>query len=128
MRRYSIKLLLALAAVNSILLFSPKSQAGEADVVKVEVKQSSGGFSFSVTLKHGDEGWDHYANRWEVVSPDGIVLGTRTLAHPHVNEQPFTRSLSNVQIPDTIKQVEIRAGDSQHDLGGITMTVDLPGR
>ncbi len=29
--------------------------------------------------------------------------------HPHVNEQPFTRSLSYVQIPDEVTEMIIRA-------------------
>ena len=66
--------------------------AGEADVVGVEVtKQGQGRFRFDVTVRHADEGWDHYADRWEVLGPDGAALGVRELAHPHVNEQPFTR-------------------------------------
>lgn len=46
---------------------------------------------FDVTLSHPDTGWDHYADGWRVELADGTVLGTRVLAHPHVNEQPFTR-------------------------------------
>ena len=46
-----------------------------------------------------DSGWDHYANRWEVLEPEGQVIATRTLLHPHVDEQPFTRSLSGIHIP-----------------------------
>lgn len=54
-----------------------------------------------VTLAHPDTGWDHYADGWEVVSADGATLGTRVLAHPHVDEQPFTRSLRlDLPLPD----------------------------
>jgi hypothetical protein len=49
----------------------------------------SGVYRFSVTVRHADEGWDHYADRWEVLTSDGTLLATRTLYHPHVNEQPF---------------------------------------
>ncbi|MCR9139523.1 MAG: hypothetical protein NXI27_26220 [Alphaproteobacteria bacterium] len=100
--------------------------AGEVDVVAVDASpQSDGTWRFSVTVKHDDEGWDHYANRWDVVGPDGTVYGERVLAHPHVNEQPFTRSLSGVSIPEDVSQVIVRANDSVHGLGGIEMTVDL---
>ena len=103
------------------------AQAGEADVTDVKVtKTGAQTYSFSVTLKHADEGWDHYANVWEVVAPDGTVLGTRTLYHPHVNEQPFTRSLGGVKIPASIQQVTLRGGDSVHGFGGVEMTVSLP--
>ena len=101
--------------------------AGEADVVDVSVKQSAKNtYSFSVTVRHADEGWDHYANKWDVVAPDGTVLGTRVLYHPHVDEQPFTRSLSGVNIPDTVDTVTVRAHDSVHEYGGETKKVKLP--
>ena len=102
-------------------------KAGEADVVNVSVKQSvKNTFSFSGTVRHADEGWDHYANKWDVVAPDGTVLGTRVLYHPHVDEQPFTRSLSGVNIPDTVDTVTVRAHDSVHHFGGETKMVKLP--
>ena len=101
--------------------------AGEADVVDVSVKKSgNNNYSFSVTVRHADEGWDHYANKWDVVAPDGTVLGTRVLYHPHVDEQPFTRSLSGVNIPDTVDTVTVRAHDSVHEYGGKTVTIEVP--
>ncbi|MEL0114373.1 MAG: hypothetical protein VW835_21805, partial [Rickettsiales bacterium] len=60
----------------------------------------------------------HYANKWDVVAPDGTVLGTRTLYHPHVEEQPFTRSLYGVRIPDGVTSVIVRAHDLEHGYGG----------
>ncbi|MDX8351596.1 hypothetical protein [Cognatiyoonia sp. IB215182] len=67
------------------------------------------GDRISVTLDHPDTGWDHYADGWEVLDADGNSLGIRELAHPHVNEMPFTRSLSGVQIPDGTTSLFIRA-------------------
>jgi hypothetical protein len=67
------------------------------------------GDRFSVTLSHPDTGWDHYADGWEVLDADGNSLGIRELAHPHVAEQPFTRSLGGVQIPDGVTTVYVRA-------------------
>ena len=102
-------------------------QAGEADVVNVVVKQTGErAYHFSVSVAHADTGWDHYADNWEVVAPDGTILGTRILHHPHVNEQPFTRSLSDVKVPAGIDLVTIRAHDSVHEYGGKTMQVELP--
>jgi len=51
------------------------------------------GRTVHVTLSHPDTGWDHYADGWEVLDARGARLGLRVLAHPHVDEQPFTRSL-----------------------------------
>lgn len=105
------------------------AMAGEADVVKVAVSETTPGtFRFNVSVRHGDEGWEHFANLWQVVGPAGAVLGTRVLVHPHDTEQPFTRSLGGVAIPGEIKTVVIRARDSVHDFGGKEMSVDLPGR
>lgn len=101
--------------------------AGQADVVQVQVSTSGERtYDFHVTVKHRDTGWDHYADRWEILAADGKMLGTRKLLHPHVNEQPFTRSLSGVRIPNNIKQVSIRAHDSVHGYGGRTVTLELP--
>ncbi|MGH1479588.1 MAG: hypothetical protein ACRBM6_12875 [Geminicoccales bacterium] len=103
------------------------TSAEEADVVGVEVtSEGDGAYRFDVTVAHGDEGWDHYADAWDVVAPDGTVLGTRVLAHPHENEQPFTRSLGGVAVPEGITEVTLRAKDSVHDYGGVEMTVKLP--
>ncbi|WP_342068777.1 hypothetical protein [Yoonia algicola] len=67
------------------------------------------GDRFSVTLSHPDTGWDHYADAWEVLDTDGNSLGIRELLHPHETEQPFTRALSGVKIPDGATVVYVRA-------------------
>jgi hypothetical protein len=101
--------------------------AGEADVLNAEVLRSSDGtFRFSVTLRHKDTDWDHYADRWEVLAPDGRQLAKRVLLHPHVDEQPFTRSLSGVEILPSVRHVIIRGGDSVHDFGGAELSLVLP--
>ena len=101
--------------------------AGEADVIAVDARKSGDNlYHFDVTVSHADEGWDHYADSWEVLDPEGNVLGTRTLYHPHVGEQPFTRSLSGVKIPGDITRITIRAHDSVHKYGGMTKSVELP--
>ena len=110
-----------------ILLISGTVYAGKADVIAVNViPEEKGTYGFEVTVFHSDEGWDHYANSWEIRDEQGTVYGTRTLHHPHVSEQPFTRSLSHVDIPQEIKRVTIRAHDSIHLYGGKTVTVELP--
>lgn len=120
MLKLSISILLSLSLIGPVL-------AGEADVLGVEVaRNSDGSWRFDVRVLHADEGWDHYADAWDVVGPDGSVYGTRTLLHPHVNEQPFVRSLSGVFIPDDVSQVTLRAHDSVHGYGGKEMSVELP--
>ncbi len=120
----------AIFALSLALAFgaaTPSLEAGEADVVDVKVRGSRDqGYRIDVTVRHADEGWEHYADRWEVLTPDGEVLATRVLYHPHVNEQPFTRSLSGVRVPEGIDEIVIRARDSQHGFGGRTWQVKLP--
>lgn len=112
----------------TLFLFGSQSisQAGEADVVKVDVKKdTANNYNFSVTILHQDTGWDHYADKWDIMGEDGTLFGTRVLHHPHVNEQPFTRSLSGVRIPDSVRKVILRGHDSVHEYGGKSITVEL---
>ena len=100
--------------------------AGEADVLAASAYPTGGGtWRFEVTVRHADTGWDHYADKWEVVGPDGAVYGTRVLLHPHETEQPFTRSLGGVAIPEGVSEVTLRAHDSVHGLGGEEVAVTL---
>lgn len=100
--------------------------AGEADVVGGRITALGDGlYRIDATVKHADAGWDHYADRWDVLSPDGTVLGVRELAHPHVEEQPFTRSLT-LEIPAGISSITLRANDSIHGLGGETFKLQVP--
>lgn len=113
---------LAMLAVTSLV-------AGEVDVEKVTITQASDGtYSVSTQLRHADEGWEHYADAWQVLDGEGNVLATRVLVHPHVDEQPFTRSKSGIVVPDDLKTVTIRGRDKVHGFGGKTIEVELPGR
>lgn len=110
-----------------VLAITPPAYAGEADIVDVKItKGLADTYSFDVSVRHDDTGWKHYADGWDVVAPDGSVLGTRKLAHPHENEQPFTRSLFGIHIPKGIEKVTIRAHDSVHEYGGKEMSVVVP--
>jgi hypothetical protein len=114
------------AIVFSLVLATP-ALADKADVVDVKIsKQGDGLYAFDVTIKSDETGWDKYADKWDVLAPDGQVLGTRVLAHPHVDEQPFTRSLDGVAIPAGTATVTIRAHDKVEGYGGKEMTVDVP--
>ncbi|RDE19959.1 hypothetical protein DV711_11180 [Motiliproteus coralliicola] len=95
-------------------LISFSVSAGEVSIVDAKAQKHGSKWSFSVTLKHDDSGWDHYADQWRILNSDDEILGVRVLHHPHVNEQPFTRSLSGVELPQGTKQVFIEARDSVH--------------
>ena len=110
-----------------LIAISAAARAGEADVLAVQAtRESAEVWRFDVTVAHADTGWDHYADKWDVLSLDGQNLGTRVLAHPHEDEQPFTRSLGGVAIPPEVTTVTVRAHDLVHGYGGREMTVELP--
>ncbi|WP_297770606.1 hypothetical protein [uncultured Roseovarius sp.] len=97
-----------LFAIFTCILALPAT-ADEPKVLDVNVEKSGMSWRVDVTLEHPDTGWDHYADGWDVLDADGNRLGYRVLHHPHVNEQPFTRSLNNLQIPDGTREVFIKA-------------------
>lgn len=106
-------------------LTPPGARAGEAEVIAVKATAQGGTWRFDVTVRHGDTGWKHYADAWRVVGPKGRVFGTRTLYHPHVDEQPFTRSLAGVRIPAGVAEVFVEAHDKVHGWNRRRMKVRL---
>ena len=56
--------------------------AGPATVLDTQFRQAGGNWTISVTVAHADTGWEHYADGWEVLAPDGQRLGYRELFHP----------------------------------------------
>lgn len=118
-RIFSITILLFLAIFNTVL-------ANDVKILAANFKNTANGqWSVDVTLKHNDIGWDHYADNWRVVDASGNILGDRVLFHPHENEQPFTRSLSNVPIPDDTRLIFIEAHDKVHGWTPNRMAIDL---
>jgi hypothetical protein len=105
----------------------------DADVLFVRaIETAATTWTFHVTVFHPDDGWEDYADGWDVVLPDGTVSKpdenspfTRLLLHPHDNEQPFTRSQSNIHIPADITRVTVRAHDLVDGFGGQEVIVDL---
>ncbi len=100
---------LSQAWVLANVLLATSAMADPAVVENIKATPSGNDWRFDVTLSHGDTGWDDYADGWRVELEDGTVLATRVLLHPHVNEQPFTRSQSGISIPDRITTVYVRA-------------------
>lgn len=109
-----------------LLLLPTGVFADAATITDARAVQSGDTWRFDVTVAHPDTGWDHYADGWEVRTQDGTVLGTRPLAHPHVNEQPFTRSLNRVDIPADIKTVHIYVRDNLTGYSDTPYVLELP--
>ena len=110
--------LLALTVFNTV-------EADNVRILAANFHNSGGDWSVKVTLKHGDTGWDHYADNWRVVDDEGNVLGDRVLLHPHVDEQPFTRGLSDMKVPEGTITVYIEAHDKVHGWTPSRLKVDL---
>lgn len=110
----------------ALLVFSTPAWADPSVIETVNATESGGTWRFDVTLSHPDTGWDHYADGWRVLTLDGKELGMRVLHHPHVDEQPFTRSLSGVLVPPGTKQVKIQARCTVDGWDTATKTVNLP--
>jgi hypothetical protein len=109
------------------------SEDADANVEFVRaVLASDGSWTFHVTVRHPDTGWEDYADGWDVVTANGTVLKssdgdsfTRLLLHPHENEQPFTRSQSGIRVPEGVSKVTVRAHDIIEGFGGREVNVDL---
>jgi hypothetical protein len=111
--------------ITALICLASAAHAEPPEITKVTATELGGAWRFDVTILHPDTGWDHYADGWRVLDMDGKELGMRVLGHPHVNEQPFTRSLSGVQIPKGTAQVQIQARDLPQGWNDTTTIVDL---
>jgi len=98
------------------------------DVVDVVVDTDGDrAFHFATTLSSPYDSPARYADAWRVTSTDrSVVYGIRELAHDHADEQPFTRSLSGVEIPDSVSEVLVEGRDQVNGWGGATLVVSLP--
>jgi hypothetical protein len=115
-----------LAAAFLMLAANGTAIADEVKILAADFRNTGANrWSVSVTLRHADTGWDHYTDNWRVVDGEGQILGDRVLLHPHVDEQPFTRSLGNVKVPAGITTVYIEAHDKVHGWTGNRLTVKL---
>jgi hypothetical protein len=97
------------------------------DVLDATATQTDPGvWQFSATLSSPYDSPARYADAWRVLTPEGAELGVRELAHDHAGEQPFTRSLSGVEVPLEVDKVVIQGRDQVSGWGGATVGVDLP--
>ncbi|MEP1768112.1 MAG: hypothetical protein ABJJ53_15915 [Sulfitobacter sp.] len=100
--------------------------ADPAIVQSVSVSKINDAYTFNVTVLHSDKGWEDYADAWRIKDMNGTLLGERKLTHPHVNEQPFTRSLSGVRIPAGVDSVVVEVRDTVGGWAPKSKTVKLP--
>lgn len=109
-----------------LLLFATPALSDPPEILNAQLERSGNASRVSVTLSHPDTGWDHHADGWRVETVDGTVLGTRRLVHPHVEEQPFTRSLADLDIPEGTTQLVIRSRCSVDGWSRTSVLIVIP--
>lgn len=102
--------------------------AGSVEIVAAEVVRDGAAYRATVTLRHDDTGREHYADAWRLTTAAGDVLATRILTHPHVDEQPFTRTLEGIHLPDDVRTVYVEARDTVHGWAPTKLRVEVGGR
>ena len=96
------------------------------DVIAVDLSHGSDTYNFEVTISSPYDSPERYADAFRVVGDDGRVYAVRELLHDHSGEQPFTRSVGPVGIPETVETVIVEARDLVYGWGGETIEIDLP--
>ncbi|MBY5164139.1 hypothetical protein [Salsipaludibacter albus] len=96
------------------------------DVVDASLARTGDTWEVAATISSPYDTPERYADAFRVVTPDGTVLGIRELLHDHAGEQPFTRSLTGLEIPDDVEAVVVEARDLEHGWGGATVEVTVP--
>ena len=112
-------------AATSLVGATPAEQFPDIVGVEADFDDAAGTWSFAVTVSSPYDTPERYADGWRVVGPDGDVFGVHMLAHDHATEQPFTRSLSGVEIPDDVERVTIEGRDLAHGWGGAVVEVGV---
>lgn len=115
---------LLLPGVLAAALPAAPAAASPTEVVHAVFSKAGGAWRVSVTLRHADSGWNHYANVWVVETVEGRELGRRVLLHPHEDEQPFTRS-ERITVPPGVTRVRVRAGDNVNGINSNVLVVEL---
>ena len=120
----------AAVVASSLTCASGLATAGAADVVAGAARQAADGtWSFEVTMRCDDRGADYFCDRFEVLTPTGRVVGVRRLLHDHTDEQPFTRDLQGVTVPDGFPRgVLIRGHHNIRGYDGAALKLELPAR
>ena len=99
------------------------------DVVAVDLTpDADGSWTVHATLSSPYDTPERYADAWRVLDEQGNVLGVRELAHDHAGEQPFTRSLTAVDIPDGVVTITVEGRDQRNGWGGATSSTPVPDR
>ena len=85
-----------------------------------------GTWTIEVTVSSPYDSAERYADAWRVLDESGNELAIRELSHDHASEQPFTRDVKGVEIPETVESITVEGRDLKNGWGGQTFTLSLP--
>lgn len=99
------------------------------DVRQATLKPTGKGvYDATITVSSPYDTPERYADGWRVLKAGtDEVLSEHMLAHDHADEQPFSRTQSDLKIPDGVSRVTIQGRDQDNGYGGETVTIDVPG-
>jgi hypothetical protein len=96
----------------ALFLTAQAASADNAVINSVRAGKDGGLWTFNVSISHGDTGWAHFSDAWRILDKDGNQIAIRALIHPHVDEQPLTRSLSGIELPKGTTEVGVQVRDT----------------
>lgn len=97
------------------------------EVIDAQLTRAADGtWTLAATISSPYDTPEQYADAFRALGPDGAELGVRALAHDHAGEQPFTRSLTGLEIAGGISRIEVQGRDLLNGWGGTTVWVDVP--
>lgn len=119
------------AATKTAPAESQEASAGSGrfpDIRSAALKRTgTGAYAATVTVSSPYDTPERYADGWRVLKAGtDEVLGEHMLAHDHADEQPFSRTQSDLKIPDGVTRVTIQGRDQDNGYGGETVTIDVP--
>ena len=98
------------------------------DVLSTELEPTDDTWRLHATLSSPYDTPERYADAFRALDEDRTVLGVRELAHDHANEQPFTRSLDGLEIPDDVERITVEGRDQRNGWSGTTVELEVPER
>lgn len=66
-------------------------------------EDTTGVYTFGTLVASTETEWDKFTDKWRIVDMEILeIRGRRVLGHPHVKEQPLTRSIA---IPTKVQSI-----------------------
>lgn len=121
------------AVVLALLLGVSGAQYNCCDVIALEAEPGADGWVISPYMLSLYEitTTEHFCNRVEILSvlPNGtsVLLGKRDIENPHPREQPFTRSVGSVVLPEGTDTITAKARDSKYGFCGRSLNLTISG-